>query len=463
MFICSTCKAHYKSSGLLFQHLRLSHALYPHKLLRLKCQQNCNSRFCTYRGFKRHLDHFHKLIASSESEAKIETVDCADTSHEEATHDVPSTSSTVLCSGRSGQLENTNVANMCGSVETQLQASGAAESTVQAIVESMEAVVTDLHRRAKVAITLEFKDTGFQKKVEACFDKLDNPFTDLNTQRKRQTFFEKKWELVDPVEYVLGVRFDVRKDKTTGVYCQVPITDKFVYVPILGTLQSLFKNSEICDAFLQPKEHEKGIYRDICDGSLFQCNALFSQRRHAIQIQLYYDFETANPLGSKKWMHKLGCLYFILRNLPPKFNSVLTNIHVISLFHSQDLKKYGFDDILKPFIDDLKTLETEGIEVPFSDTPLLGSVVQVTGDNLGLHGLFGFVESFSATHFCRFCLITKDESQSVFTEDHPGLVFRTREIHTEHCAALCENHLLVSTFGVKKTCLLNTLNFFSHI
>lgn len=272
---------------------------------------------------------------------------------------------------------------------------------------------------------------------------------------------KKKWELVDPVEYVLGVRFDVRKDKTTGVYCQVPITDKFVYVPILGTLQSLFKNSEICDAFLQPKEHEKGIYRDICDGSLFQCNALFSQRRHAIQIQLYYDdFETANPLGSKKGIHKLGCLYFILRNLPPKFNSVLTNIHVISLFHSQDLKKYGFDDILKPFIDDLKTLETEGIEVPFSDTPLLGSVVQVTGDNLGLHGLFGFVESFSATHFCRFCLITKDESQSVFTEDHPGLVFRTREIHTEHCAALCENHLLVSTFGVKKTCLLNTLNFF---
>ena len=85
------------------------------------------------------------------------------------------------------------------------------------------------------------------------------------------------------------------------------------------------------------------------------------------------------------------------------------NIHVVALFHSQDLKKHRFDNILKPLIDDVKTLETEGIEVPFSDSPLLGSVIQVTGDNLGLHGMFGYVESFSATYFCRFCLTTKEE------------------------------------------------------
>lgn len=467
MFICFTCKAHHKSSKLLFQHLRHSHALFPHKFLRLKCgQQNCNASFCTYRGFKKHLDNFHKLTASSETD--IETIDIAEATHENAIHEEaieePSTSSAAFCSERSAQLENKSIVSMCGSVVAQLQASGAAESTVQMMVESMEAIVTDLHRHAKETIlksTSELKDTGFLKKIEEGFDELDNPFTDFNTQRKRQKFFEEKWELVEPVEYVLGVRFDVRKDKTTGVYCQVPITDKFVYVPILGTLKSLFKNSEICEAFLQPKQNEKGIYRDICDGSHFQSNALFSQKRHAIQIQLYYDdFETANPLGSKKGIHKLGCFYFILRNLPPKCNSVLTNIHVISLFYSQDLKKYGFDKILQPLIDDLKSLETEGIDVPFSDTPLLGSVVQVTGDNLGLHGLFGFVESFSATHFCRFCLISKDVSQSIFSEDHPGLIFRTREIHAQHCATLSENSLLVSTFGVKKSCLLNTLKFF---
>lgn len=113
-----------------------------------------------------------------------------------------------------------------------------------------------------------------------------------------------------------------------------------------------------------------------------------------------------------------------------------------------------------PLVDDLKILETQGIEVPFSDLPLLGSVIQITGDNLGLHGLFGFVESFSARYFCRFCLTSKDESQSVFTEDDPGMIFRTREIHAEHCEALQEDPMLVSAFGVKKTCFLNTLHFF---
>lgn len=58
---------------------------------------------------------------------------------------------------------------------------------------------------------------------------------------------------------------------------------------------------------------------------------------------MYYDeFETANPLGSKRGVHKVGALYFVLRNLPPKLNSRPMNIHLIVLFHAQDVKKYGF-------------------------------------------------------------------------------------------------------------------------
>lgn len=85
---------------------------------------------------------------------------------------------------------------------------------------------------------------------------------------------------------------------------------------------------------------------------------------------------------------------------------------------------------------------------------------QVTGDNLGLHGLFGNVDSFSAKYCCRFCLTIKEALQSVFTKDNPGLIFRTKEIHTEHCAVLQEVPMLASTFGVKTTFLLNTLRFF---
>lgn len=94
--------------------------------------------------------------------------------------------------------------------------------------------------------------------------KRDKQFsTSLNTRFKRQKYFEGKWEIVEPVEYVLGVRFDMRRDQTTGVYSQIPVTDTFVHVPILGTIKSIFKNTELCEAFLQAKQHEEGIYRDM--------------------------------------------------------------------------------------------------------------------------------------------------------------------------------------------------------
>lgn len=50
---------------------------------------------------------------------------------------------------------------------------------------------------------------------------------------------------------------------------------------------------------------------------------------------------------------------------------------------------------MKPIVDNIKALEAEGMQVPFSAMPLKGRVFQVSGDNLALHDLFGFVQSFS--------------------------------------------------------------------
>ncbi len=46
-------------------------------------------------------------------------------------------------------VDNSLVLNMCASVVAQLQASGVAESTVQAMVGSMEDLVNDIHRQAR--------------------------------------------------------------------------------------------------------------------------------------------------------------------------------------------------------------------------------------------------------------------------------------------------------------------------
>ena len=84
-------------------------------------------------------------------------------------------------------VDNNLVLNMCASVVAQLQASGVAESTVQAMVGSMEDLVNEIHTQAREAVlscTPEIQGTDFEKKVEKCFDQLENPFSTLNTRVK---------------------------------------------------------------------------------------------------------------------------------------------------------------------------------------------------------------------------------------------------------------------------------------
>lgn len=125
------------------------------------------------------------------------------------------------------------------------------------------------------------------------------------------------------------------------------------------------------------------------------------------------------------------------------------NIHLLALFYTEDVKKYGFNAILEPLVFDLKFLECTG--VPFSDEPVCGTIAQITGNNLGLHTLLGYVESFSANYFCHFCLVDKQTAQLVFSDDDPRIIFRNKAVHDQHCNDLMADPTLPSTFGVNHT------------
>ena len=159
-------------------------------------------------------------------------------------------------------------------------------------------------------------------------------------------------------------------------------------------------------------------------------------------------------------IHKLGCFYFTLRNLPPRLNYSLMNIHLISLFHSQDSKKYGIDRILTPLVEDIKKLE-QGMKVSFAELSIYGTIAQITGDNLGLNGLLGYVESFSASHYCRMCLTDKTTAQSLFTEDDPRMIKRTKLSNEEHYSHLIQNPNEGHCYGIKRNSVLNTLTYFN--
>ena len=117
---------------------------------------------------------------------------------------------------------------------------------------------------------------------------------------------------------------------------------------------------------------------DYCDGELFKSHGLFAEHPHAFQILLYYDdLEVCNVVGSKAKIHKLstcstkvdslifkyciGLFYFTLGNIHPKYRSSLHTIQLLCAVESRVMEKYSINQVLEPFMQDIKQLETVSV------------------------------------------------------------------------------------------------------
>lgn len=465
MLKCFICKCPFGTCQTLISHLRLNHSFYPTTKFKLFCAQDgCRRQFSTYAGLRKHLNTVHDRECSDNAALSTESRQGTLNENPFLTNETARTDQIQMDFGpfenNETNLNKINTDDICTSIIGKLQSSGIPNNTVSAIVNDLEEFTNELHSQIKQEIlSVVPEDNAVRNALEQSLEKFDNPFSDLNSETKRTKYLNTKWGVVEPQEIILGNRFDMRRNKTTGTYSQVPVRDTFIYVPILDTLKFMCRNSEICKLLTQTDN--KNTYDDFRDGSYFKAHPLFSKQKIALQIQIYYDdFETANPLGSKRGIHKVGALYFVLRNLPPRFNSAVMNIHLVALFHSDDVKTYGFDSILKPLINDIKTLETEGLDLPFSTDKIYGTICQITGDNLGMHSILGFTESFSGSHFCRLCLINKDDAQKVYTEDSPKMVMREKHFYEMQCQELESNPSKLSVFGLKRNSVLNSLQYF---
>ena len=72
------------------------------------------------------------------------------------------------------------------------------------------------------------------------------------------------------------------------------------------------------------------------------------------------------------------------------------------------IQKHGIDAILEPFIKDLNTLTTQGINVNIGGYQhnFKGGLLCFLADNLASNLLGGFKESFSfSKRFCRTCMV----------------------------------------------------------
>nr|XP_039257005.1 uncharacterized protein LOC120333732 [Styela clava] len=188
---------------------------------------------------------------------------------------------------------------------------------------------------------------------------MSNPISDgtLRTKYSPEQFYKRQFPFVEPISFNIG--------RSTNREYLEPAT--YEYVPILQSIRALFKFSSIRQQFLNPPCND-GHQVDVKDGetimnnTFFQCNNSLPR----LQIILYQDaFEIVNPLGSAKRKHKILACYFSLGNIYPYCRSKINSIQLVLLVKEKYLESSSVEDIFKPLLNDLKILETDGVDLGF--------------------------------------------------------------------------------------------------
>lgn len=246
-----------------------------------------------------------------------------------------------------------------------------------------------------------------------CFDVIASDF-------QFERYCIREFGLIEPVEYLLG--FDSTGRKET-----------FQYIPILEVLKNILKRDDVFHYVVEDTVFDGETLKDFTDGLIFQQHAFFDGSETQLRLQLYTDeFEIVNCLGSKRQIHKILSVYFVLGNIPLKYRSSLQNIHVAVLVRNRLLQKYSYEQILDPLLRDLCELQCRGVSVDIDDKSCVfkGSVISICADNLSAHSLAGFNTCFSQGRICRFCLCHHRDIGNKTEESE--CILRTPDTHRRH-------------------------------
>ena len=103
---------------------------------------------------------------------------------------------------------------------------------------------------------------------------------------------------------------------------------------------------------------------------------------------------------------KVTTIYFRIGNLDKLYLSADYFTQLALICYDKQLKYYGYSTILAPLLNDLKVLETEGIEVIYQDKKIIlkGSISFICQDNLAGNEIGGYITSFGCNVDCEFLI-----------------------------------------------------------
>lgn len=474
MYFCYLCKKKANTAWVIIKHLRLDHNIKDSKFMDLKCiaSEKCKLVFSSFSGLYKHTKKCSMVTSNLAHAAPVQrnefVIDNSNIVSESVTisnnpiiNETPNLS--VLEGNQDNSASQPNEVNVdlntfdVNKFASSLNVLGLPDTNISKILDLSSELVTNMTNsliNAVNKIDEPISQSNVSETISSVGHKFKSEIEKFKTKYKRRKNFTHSSTYVKPKEISLGTRWDTKYCRKSKKYRKVLVKNTFQYISIKETLMVLLSNEHFIK-FLKSISHtcDKEIIFNFCCGKRCEEVDIFKDNPNAIYIQLFYDdFECTNPLGPRRTIHKLGGIYFSVRNLTSSEQSRLENIFLVALFHVNDLKKNKtYNDVLKPLFNDLKELETEGITTKFGHFKC--GLTSVVHDNLGGNLILGFQPSFNANYFCRFCEILKSDIQSTF-EENENLLRTTESILT---------NLSNNDKGIQFNSILNRLKSFNVI
>lgn len=462
---CYYCGDNFSSAKKFFYHFQLAHTSVLHKEYRCG-QVACFRILSTYDSFRRHINkHFNEFTENNDTIPK-NNQNLEPQLQDNCSNDINTFPETV--SVPEVKLSNVDDFEKFLSNEIRIFISEMYSNSliprnfVQYVIDKIKTIfcngIISQIRDAVSALSIKYLlPPQEMNQVEHLFVVAQNCFEQLQTEYKRMKYFENCGEYIPPDSFIIGHRqiFNYNSKTKLKQLDIVPVVGQII--PLRKVFKALFEKPEI---FQETQKNVSNILRsktyvNFIQGDLWKeiSASYLLEHKTVFPLFLFFDdFQVGNALGPHANTNKLGAVYVTIPCLPTHLFSSLGNIFLFALFYSKDRKEFGNMAVFKDIISELSFLEKVGVKIicDGSETTVYFKLSLIIGDNLGMHSILGFTESFSATHCCRFCKISKRDLKTC--ANHKKLVNRTRESYDAD--VLVDN---LSCTGIKERCVWNAL------
>ncbi|XP_055855910.1 uncharacterized protein LOC129919101 isoform X1 [Episyrphus balteatus] len=463
---CVICSEEFNCLKKLFMHLKILHGC--DKKSNLKCfEKSCQQIFNGLPSYKKHLSTHLRNLDTIEIEPPLNM---------NSTHDNLSTKA-----GNSSSIfENMIQNNPYSSNEQELPVSNGSAEKIQAPLQSiiensiLQFVLSQYNNNnfsRKDAFTIQKAAENFiisplldivlaiemceedKKKIENVVKEYRKVINELNTEYKLEKFLENRDLFKKPKE------FDINREISHIMKNGQSILEEKVEKGILMDLKFEFRkifekpeNQEVLTTFLD--EHSKpSNIRNFINGELWKQKKAMYENKKLVPYYLFTDdFEVNNPLGAHSGVHKLTGIYFSIPIFENYFK--VSDIYLAGLIKAHDIKTYGNDLTIYNLVQEIISLEIEGIDLILNGQKTTICLVMglILGDNLGLNQILEFSKSFSSNYYCRFCIAPIASTKVMCKED--STLIRTEENYDENLSKD------FSSTGVYKNSILNKIPSF---